>query len=221
METRDLAARTRRCPRRAARGPSRLSGPVARGAAPAGNPRRRGAPQAREPRLRQRDLGARGAEGRAAPGRHEPSLRRHREGVGGLFVREEYAQAIPLLERILADDPDNLDAALRLATAHSALGHEAQAIAVFEKAAQIAPDSPDVRTYLALHYARGTQWERAVPAARAGRRRDARSPAGARGARRRPGAAGADLRGASLCARRSTRCGRPRRWSSSDWASWR
>jgi tetratricopeptide (TPR) repeat protein len=85
------------------------------------------------------------------------------EKASGLFVAEEYAKAIPLLERIQAEDPGNLDAALRLATAHSALGHEERALAAFRKAADIAPDSEDVRTYLALHYARGRQWERAVP----------------------------------------------------------
>ena len=80
-----------------------------------------------------------------------------------LFVREEYAKAIPLLERILAADPHNLTTALRLAAAHSALGHDAQALAAFRRAEQIAPDSPDVRHYLALHYARGPEWQRAVP----------------------------------------------------------
>jgi tetratricopeptide (TPR) repeat protein len=85
------------------------------------------------------------------------------EKASGLFVREEYAAAIPVLRKILAEDPHNLDAALRLATAHSALGHEERAVAAFAGAAEIAPDSPDVRTYLALHHARGRQWERAVP----------------------------------------------------------
>ncbi len=85
------------------------------------------------------------------------------EKASGLFAREEYARAIPLLERILAEDPKNLDATLSLATAHSALGHEKQALEAFRGAADIAPDSQDVRTYLALHYARGKQWERAVP----------------------------------------------------------
>ena len=80
-----------------------------------------------------------------------------------LFVREEYARAIPLLERIRSADPWNLDAALRLATAHSALGHERQALALFERAGEIAPGSQDVKTYLALHYARGKGWPRAVP----------------------------------------------------------
>lgn len=85
------------------------------------------------------------------------------EKASGLFVREQYAEAIPLLERTLAEDPSNLDAALHLAAAHSALGHDQQALQAFEKASRLAPGSPDVRTYLALHYARGTQWERAVP----------------------------------------------------------
>jgi len=80
-----------------------------------------------------------------------------------LFVREEYARVIPLLNRILAKDDHNLDAALRLATAHSMLGHEAQAQAAFDKAAQIAPGSQDVQTYLALHYAHGKDWQRAAP----------------------------------------------------------
>jgi len=86
------------------------------------------------------------------------------EQASGLFVQEKYAQVIPLLQRILAEDQFNLDATLRLATAHSMLGHDAQALKAFEQAAQIAPQSPDVRMYLALHYARGKEWERAVPA---------------------------------------------------------
>ncbi len=78
-------------------------------------------------------------------------------------MREEYARAIPLLEEILKKDPHNLDAALRLATSHSALGHEPQALAAFERAQAIAPDSPDVKTYLALHLARGSRWQEAIP----------------------------------------------------------
>ncbi len=85
------------------------------------------------------------------------------EQASGLFVDEQYARVIPLLERILAADSFNLDAMLRLATAHSALGHDAQAVAMFKRAAAIAPDSQDVRIYLGLHYAKGAGWERAVP----------------------------------------------------------
>jgi tetratricopeptide (TPR) repeat protein len=85
------------------------------------------------------------------------------ENASGLFVRGQYRRAIPLFEKILAEDPNNLDAALKLASAHSSLGDARRAEAAFERASRIAPDSPDVRTYLALHYARGPQWERAAP----------------------------------------------------------
>ena len=72
-------------------------------------PQRRGAPEARQPRLRQRRSGARRAQGRATAGRHGP-LFDVLEQASGLFVRQEYARVIPLLERILAQDPYNLDA---------------------------------------------------------------------------------------------------------------
>ena len=85
------------------------------------------------------------------------------ERAGGLFVQERYREAIPLLQSILEADPNNLDAALRLATSYSALRQDAQALATFKRAAAIAPRSPDVRVYLALHYARGRDWEQAVP----------------------------------------------------------
>jgi arylsulfatase A-like enzyme/Tfp pilus assembly protein PilF len=83
--------------------------------------------------------------------------------ASGLFVEERYAEAIPLFERILGDDPQNLDATLRLATSHSLLGHEPQALDAFKRASRIAPQSIDVRTYLALHLARGRDWQQAAP----------------------------------------------------------
>ena len=83
--------------------------------------------------------------------------------ASGLFAAGRYAEAVPLLEKILVEDPHNLDAALRAATAYSSLGQDARALAMFQKAAEIAPNSSDVRTYLALHYARGKDWPRAVP----------------------------------------------------------
>jgi choline-sulfatase len=85
------------------------------------------------------------------------------EKASGLFVAAEYAKAIPLLEQVLAEDPFNLDAVLRLATAHSALGHEGPALKLFERAKDLAPQSADVRLYLALHLARGPRWEESVP----------------------------------------------------------
>ena len=85
------------------------------------------------------------------------------EEAAARFAAGEFRQAIGPLRKILAVDPYNLDAALRLATAHSTLGEEKAAAAAFQKAASIAPDSEDVRTYLALHYARTADWPRAIP----------------------------------------------------------
>jgi arylsulfatase A-like enzyme/Tfp pilus assembly protein PilF len=83
--------------------------------------------------------------------------------AAALFVREQYPRAIPLLEQILVKDPRNLDSALRLAASYSALGRDAEALQAFKKAQTIDPQSQDVRTYLALHYERGKEWEKAVP----------------------------------------------------------
>jgi choline-sulfatase len=80
-----------------------------------------------------------------------------------LFVQERYAEVVPLLEQILAKDTHNLDAVLRLATAHSFLGRNRRALEAFRRAAALAPQSRDVRVYLALHYARGPDWPQAVP----------------------------------------------------------
>ncbi len=68
-----------------------------------------------------------------------------------------------MLAAIQRRDPNNLDAALRLGTAHSMLKHETEAMTAFRRAAAIAPKSPDVRLYVALHYARGKDWVQAVP----------------------------------------------------------
>ena len=83
--------------------------------------------------------------------------------ASGLFVNERYREVIPLLQQILQKDPYNLDATLRLATAHSMLRHDAPALEMFRKAASLAPKSDDVRLYLALHYARGQEWPQAAP----------------------------------------------------------
>ena len=85
------------------------------------------------------------------------------ERASALFTERKYREVVPLLEQIVAKDPFNIDALLRLATAHSSLGRNAQAEDTFRRAARIAPQSQDVRTYLALHYARTAEWERAVP----------------------------------------------------------
>lgn len=84
------------------------------------------------------------------------------EQASTLFVRGQYSQAIPVLKAILAKDPENLDATLRLATCYSSLGRQPEALEMFRKAAAVAPRSSDVRLYLALHYARTPEWERAL-----------------------------------------------------------
>jgi choline-sulfatase len=84
------------------------------------------------------------------------------ERASGLFADGRYKECIPLFERVLAADPNNIDAALRLASAHSALGENAKAIEMFRRAAAIDPDSQDVRTYLGLHYVRVKDWDRAA-----------------------------------------------------------
>lgn len=85
------------------------------------------------------------------------------DDASALFAAAQYAKAIPVLQKILAADPHDLDAALRLASSYSSLGRNADAEAAFRSAAAISPESQDVRTYLALHYARTTDWPRAVP----------------------------------------------------------
>ncbi len=83
--------------------------------------------------------------------------------ASSLFVGGKYSEVVPLLQEILAKDPRNLDAMLRLATAHSSLGRASAAEEAFGRAAEIAPDSDDVRLYRALHLTRGKDWPRAVP----------------------------------------------------------
>ena len=85
------------------------------------------------------------------------------EKASALFVEERYADVSPLLEKILAADPNNLDAALRLATARSSLGQNERALEAFKRAGAMAPASPDVPMYLGLHYARGKDWAKGVP----------------------------------------------------------
>ncbi|MDQ6801126.1 MAG: sulfatase-like hydrolase/transferase [Acidobacteriota bacterium] len=85
------------------------------------------------------------------------------DAAAQLFVAQRYREVIPILDRILKDDPHNLDSALRLATAYSSLGRDREALAAFERAQAIDPSSEDVRTYLALHLARGKDWQKAIP----------------------------------------------------------
>lgn len=84
------------------------------------------------------------------------------ERAEGLFEDKRYPEAIPLFQRVLASDPHNLGAALSLASAYSALGQNEKALDMFQRAAAIAPQSQDVKTYLGLHYVRTKDWDRAA-----------------------------------------------------------
>ena len=85
------------------------------------------------------------------------------ERASGLFSAGQYAEAIPVLEKVRAADPGNLDATLRLAVCESMLGHRAEAETLFSRARALAPDSPDVDVYLGLHYAHAGDVGRAEP----------------------------------------------------------
>ena len=82
-------------------------------------------------------------------------IRRDRQGVRVCSCRNSTPAAIPLFEQILAGDREQSrrDAAARRSS-HSLLGHEPAAMDAFRRAARLAPESADVRTYLGLHYAR-------------------------------------------------------------------
>ncbi|MDH4018586.1 MAG: sulfatase-like hydrolase/transferase [Xanthomonadales bacterium] len=81
----------------------------------------------------------------------------------GLFIRQEYAAAIPVFTRILEADPHNFMAALRLAVAYSVTGDKDQAQTYFDRARAIDPSSIDLRQYQAMHYLKYRQWDLAAP----------------------------------------------------------
>jgi choline-sulfatase len=79
------------------------------------------------------------------------------------FVEEGYAAAAPIFERILAADPGNLMAAVRLAVCRSLLGQGRAALAAFDRARRIDPESREVRHYLAMHHLKEGHDELAAP----------------------------------------------------------
>lgn len=79
------------------------------------------------------------------------------------FVREDYAGAVPPLERVAAKDPNNATARLRLAVAWSILGREAKAADQFAAARRLRPDSLDLRAYEGLHLLRFGHEAQAAP----------------------------------------------------------
>jgi tetratricopeptide (TPR) repeat protein len=88
----------------------------------------------------------------------------HDMDVGaGLFIRREYAAAIPIFSRILEADPYNFMAALRVAVAYSVTDDAVQAQTYFDRARAIDPSSIDLRHYQAMHYLKNRQWDLAGP----------------------------------------------------------
>ena len=83
--------------------------------------------------------------------------------ASGRFSRGDYVGALSLFDRIVKADPENPMAAVYVAVAHSMLGHDGEAERWFRRAAALAPDSPDLRHYQALHECRNERWERAEP----------------------------------------------------------
>jgi arylsulfatase A-like enzyme/Tfp pilus assembly protein PilF len=71
-----------------------------------------------------------------------------------LFSAGRYADAVPVLSKILSVDSHNVAAALQMATAQSMLGRRAEADRAFDRAEAMAPASPDVAFYRALHEGR-------------------------------------------------------------------
>jgi tetratricopeptide (TPR) repeat protein len=79
------------------------------------------------------------------------------------FIQHDYKAAVPIFEHVLAADPHNPAVTLRLAVAHSVLGHEEEALDYFDQARQRTPDSLDLQHYLAMHHFRFRQWMDAEP----------------------------------------------------------
>jgi choline-sulfatase len=76
------------------------------------------------------------------------------DAVSRAFGRGDYRGALPLIERLAQGDPGNPSLALRAAVAHSALGHDVEALRAFARARQVDPESVDARHYEALHHLR-------------------------------------------------------------------
>jgi len=83
--------------------------------------------------------------------------------ASGLFTRGEYTNAAVAFDHIVAQDPGNPMAAMYLAVAHSMLGQDDEALRWFRRAAEVAPDSVDLRHYEAMHYCKNEQWDKAEP----------------------------------------------------------
>jgi choline-sulfatase len=79
------------------------------------------------------------------------------------FVGGAYQQAAARFEKILAADPGNLMAAVRMAVSLSLTGRDAQAMEAFARAKKIDPESLEVGHYLAKHYVKTGRQDLAAP----------------------------------------------------------
>ena len=74
----------------------------------------------------------------------------------GLMSESKYDEAVPMLQRVVADDPRNADAWNDLGLSHQRLGRNAEALADFEHALAISPARKDIRANLGnAHLAMG------------------------------------------------------------------
>jgi arylsulfatase A-like enzyme/tetratricopeptide (TPR) repeat protein len=85
------------------------------------------------------------------------------DAAAGAFGNERYASAAPIFERILERDPGNLMVAVQLAVCRSFLRQDRAALAAFDVARRIEPDSIEVRHYLAMHHLKEGRDELAAP----------------------------------------------------------
>jgi choline-sulfatase len=83
--------------------------------------------------------------------------------ASGSFAAGRYAEAAPLFARLAERDPNNLMVAVQVAVSHSLLGHDAEAVAWFERARRIDPGSPELQHYLGQHHCARGEWEAALP----------------------------------------------------------
>ena len=79
------------------------------------------------------------------------------------YDRERYTEAIPLLRRVLAVQPRNLEAQLRLAHSYYQMRQSSEALQLFQGILHVRKDNPEVLTMVGRLLLEVGQLERAVP----------------------------------------------------------
>ncbi len=85
------------------------------------------------------------------------------DAASGHFTHGDYDAAIAAFLKIVAADPYNFMAVMRLAVAYSVTARPEQAEEYFELARTINPSSVDLRHYHAMHYLQARRWDLAEP----------------------------------------------------------